>query len=140
MSLQVYYAAMSIYGWYYWTKGNEQSTEGSLGVCSVKKTQWIFIAVFFVAVFALLSLLLTLFTDTDVAYFDSITTTASIIATWMMARKMLENWIIWVITDLASVFLYVEKNLWVTALLYLVFTIMAVIGYFEWKKTLKISN
>lgn len=140
MSLQFYYAAMSIYGWYYWMKGKNSATGEKIRVRNTKPVEWIMITMALVFIFAAIVFILKRYTDSDVPYIDALTTTASIIATWMMARKLLEHWLIWVITDLISVTLYFGKHLWVTALLYFVFTIMAIVGYFEWRKTFKISN
>jgi nicotinamide mononucleotide transporter len=140
MGLQVYYAAMSIYGWYYWAKGRNNDTGEKINVSFTKPLVWMMIAAAFVIIFILIVLVLKNYTDSDVTFIDSLTTTAGIIATWMMARKLIENWIIWILTDLISVFLYVEKQLWVTALLYLVFTTMAILGFIEWRKNLNKLN
>ena len=140
MGLQVYYAAMSIYGWYYWAKGRNNDNGEKINVSFTRPLVWMMIAAAFVAIFVFIVLVLKNYTDSDVPFIDAFTTTAGIIATWMMARKLIENWIIWVFTDLISVFLYVEKQLWVTALLYLVFTTMAILGFIEWRKNLKKLN
>ena len=140
MGLQVYYAAMSIYGWYYWAKGRNIDTGEKINVSFTRPRVWMMIVAAFVVIFILIVLVLKNYTDSDVPFIDAFTTTAGIIATWMMARKLIENWIIWVFTDLISVFLYIEKQLWVTALLYLVFTTMAILGFIEWRKNLKKLN
>ena len=137
MGLQVYYAAMSIYGWYYWAKGRNIDTGEKINVSFTRPFLWMMITAAFVVIFILIVLVLKNYTDSDVPFIDAFTTTAGIIATWMMARKLIENWIIWVFTDLISVFLYIEKQLWVTALLYLVFTTMAILGFVEWRKNIK---
>ena len=68
---------------------------------------------------------------------DSLTTALSIVATWMLARKYLEHWLIWIFVDSFSSGLYIYKNLWPTVILFLVYTIMAALGYLEWNKDLK---
>jgi nicotinamide mononucleotide transporter len=140
MALQVYYAAMSIYGWYYWSKGKNTTTGGDLKVSFTRPIEWTLIAITFVVTFILIVFVLKNYTDSDVPNIDAFTTTAGIIATWMMARKLIENWVIWVFADLISVAMYIGKQLWVTAFLYLVFTIMAILGFIEWRKNLKYSN
>jgi len=140
MALQFYYAAMSIYGWYYWLNGNTGNSEKNIPVKYTGKKQWIVILISSIAVFSLSFLILKNFTDSDVPVVDSLTTTASVVATWMMARKLIENWIIWIVTDLVSVILYIEKGLWATVALFMVFTTMAVVGYFEWKRNIKHQN
>jgi nicotinamide mononucleotide transporter len=71
---------------------------------------------------------------------DSLTTALSITATWMLAKKYIEHWLIWIFVDLFSAGLYVYKELWPTVILFLVYTVMAVVGYIEWKKDLIKKN
>lgn len=80
------------------------------------------------------------YTDSDVPVMDSLTTSLSIVATWMLAKKYIEHWLIWIFTDLVSAGLYVYKELWPTVILFIVYTVMAFIGYLEWKKSLKTEN
>jgi nicotinamide mononucleotide transporter len=80
------------------------------------------------------------FSNSDVPVIDSLTTSFSIVATWMLARKYIENWIIWIFVDFASVGLYIYKSLWPTVILFAIYTVMAFFGYFEWKKDLKSEN
>lgn len=137
MSLQFYYAAMSVYGWYYWKSAKNNETGEKIGVRFTLIKEWLLIFVAFLVIFTVIVLALQKFTDSDVPYIDALTTTAGIIATLMMARKLIENWIIWIIADSISIFMYIEKQLWLTALLYLVFTVMAIFGFIEWQKTIK---
>jgi nicotinamide mononucleotide transporter len=71
---------------------------------------------------------------------DSLTTALSITATWMLAKKYIEHWLIWIFVDIFSAGLYVYKGLWPTVILFIVYTVMAVIGYLEWKKDLIRKN
>jgi len=73
-------------------------------------------------------------TDTDVALGDAFTTSVGIVATFMLARKILEHWLFWIVADSVSLFLYLSKEMYPTALLFAVFLVAAVIGYFKWKK------
>lgn len=140
MGLQVYYVFISIYGWYFWLKGGKkENTQGSQQV-PVRKTPLkmmlysipVTAAIYIVLLFVLLN-----FTDSTVPYMDSLTTALSISATYMLAKKYIEHWLIWVFVDIFSAGLYVYKNLWPTVVLFLVYTIMAVIGYKNWEKDLK---
>lgn len=140
MALQFYYAVMSVYGWYYWLKGNNENTGKKAPIRHTKKKEWMKITGVSIAIFLMILIILYNYTDSDVPVIDSFTTTASIVATWMMARKLIENWIIWIISDIVSVFLYLEKGLWATVLLFIVFTAMAVVGFFEWKRNLNNNN
>lgn len=136
MGLQVYYVVISIYGWYYWLKVPEKEDNKRAPVKKTSPRLWIKLAVAtFVICIAILFILLN-FTDSDVPYMDSVTTAFSIVATWMLARKYIEHWLIWIFVDLFSAGLYVYKNLWATAVLFIIYTVMAAIGYYQWKKDL----
>lgn len=134
MSLQIYYLVISIYGWIYWYKGNKNSQTKKLPVTKIsKKTALILLAITFI-LFLIMSFVLKQYTDSPIPYWDSFTTALSITATWMLAKKIIEQWLIWIIVDLVSMALYIYKHLYPTAFLFLVFTILAFVGYFEWKK------
>ncbi len=77
------------------------------------------------------------FTDSTVPVGDSFTTALAIVATWMLARKIIEHWYLWIIVNVVSIGLYTYKGLYSTVILYAVYTGMAIIGYFEWKKSMK---
>lgn len=137
MGLQVYYVLISIYGWYYWIKGKKDKNSNSVPVRWVNKTLWLKLTgITIVLYFAILVVLLK-FTDSDVPYMDSFTTALSITATWMLAKKYIEHWLIWIFVDLFSSGLYIYKNLWPTVILFLIYTIMAYLGFIEWKKDIK---
>ena len=140
MSLQVYYVFISIYGWYFWLKGKNDNNNSALPVQMIKKKLWMKIGAFSILTYSLILLILLNFSDSDVPYMDSLTTSFSIVATWMLARKYIEHWLIWIFVDLVSTGLYIYKNLWPTVVLFIVYTVMAFIGYFEWKKDLKTEN
>ncbi len=137
MGLQVYYVAISIYGWYYWLQGGKSESTDGRGQVSVKnisqKTGLYSLLVTVVIYFILLFILLS-FTDSTVPYMDSLTTALSITATWMLAKKYLEHWLIWIFVDVFSAGLYVYKELWPTVILYLVYAGLAILGYRKWKK------
>lgn len=140
MGLQVYYVAISIYGWYYWAKGNTQKKSENLPVKQVRKLLWIKLAAVTVLIYFAILFILLKYTDSPVPFMDSFTTALSIVATWMLARKYIEQWLIWVLVDLVSAGLYIYKNLWPTVILFIVYTIMAFLGYIEWKKDLNLEN
>ena len=141
MGLQVYYVVVSIYGWYYWLRGGKQSEDSNQQAPIQKTPRKVFISgilITAVIYIALVGILLN-FTDSTVPYMDSLTTALSITATWMLARKYIEHWLIWIFVDFFSAGLYVYKELWPTVILFLVYTAMAVIGYYEWKKALTLE-
>lgn len=143
MGLQIYYVAISIYGWYYWLKGGKKDLAGKPEQVPVKNTPRKILFYSLLATMAIyigLLFILLNFTDSTVPYMDSLTTALSITATWMLAKKYIEHWLIWIFVDFFSVGLYLYKELWPTVILFLVYTVMAVLGYLEWKKDLKTQN
>lgn len=139
MGLQVYYVVVSVYGWYYWVRGGQQKSGGppeKLPVRRTSRTGWIWILLATAMIYGLLLFVLLRFTDSTVPFMDAFTTALSITATWMLAKKYIEHWLIWIVTDLVSVGLYMYKGLWPTVILFVVYTVLAVSGYIEWKKDL----
>jgi nicotinamide mononucleotide transporter len=140
MGLQWYYVFISIYGWYYWLRGGkkvEKEPDENVPVKRSSQDLLIKITGATILIYGVILFILLKYTDSDVPFMDSLTTALSIIATWMLAKKYIEHWLIWIFTDLVSAGLYVYKGLWPTVILFIVYTAMAVAGYFEWRKNLK---
>lgn len=131
--LQIYYLAISIYGWIFWTKSNHLP-QAAISRCSLHLLFILFIA--FIILWIVMAYLLKNYTNTDVPYIDSFITSLSFIATYMLARKKIENWLIWIFVDAISIGLYFYKGLYLTILLFAVLTILAIIGYLNWRKRL----
>jgi nicotinamide mononucleotide transporter len=142
MGLQVYYVVISIYGWYYWLKGGVKKTEQkeNVPVKSLPKNILLKVIIAVVPIYLVLLYILLEYTDSTVPFMDSLTTALSIAATWMLAKKYIEHWFIWIFVDTLSAGLYIYKNLWPTVILFIVYTILAVTGYFEWKKSMLSQN
>lgn len=137
MGLQFYYVAISIYGWYLWKSKKPGLTEKTnLPVIHARRNFFLISAMATWIIFLLIRFILVRYTDSMIPNMDAATTALSITATYMLARKMIEHWIIWVVVDVVSAGLYIYKGLWATSLLFLVYTIMAVIGYKQWKNEL----
>jgi len=134
MGLQVYYVGISIYGWYYWMKGKQPEQKKNIHVRKTIARLWLKLCVVSILIYFVLLIILLKLTDSDVPYLDSLTTALSVVATWMLARKYMEHWLIWIFVDLLSAALYIYKNLWPTVILFIIYTVMAVLGYREWKK------
>lgn len=134
MGLQVYYVIISIYGWYFWLSGKQNKDKKQLPVRTTSIQLWIKLGVAFLAIYAVILFILLKFTDSTVPFMDTLTTALSIIATWMLAKKYIEHWLIWIFVDFVSVGLYIYKGLWPTVILFAVYTAMAFWGYSEWKK------
>lgn len=135
MGINLYYVAVSIYGWIHWTMyGGENKND--IPVTRTKAKEFFYLLLFTALFYLIIVLVLINYTDSNVPFWDALTTSASITATWMLARKMIEHWIIWVLVDAISIGLYIYKGLYPTAFLFLVYTILAIIGYFQWQKQL----
>ncbi|MBS0011016.1 MAG: nicotinamide riboside transporter PnuC [Bacteroidales bacterium] len=140
MGLQAYYIVISIYGWYWWLRGAMKHKSGTLPVTRASMNMSAVLLFIFLALFSSIWYVLSHYTDSTVPVGDAFTTALSIVATWMLARKIIEHWILWVIADLVSMGLYIYKGLYPTVVLFAVYTIMAVIGYFEWRRTIDRNN
>jgi len=137
MSLQVYYLVISFYGWHMWLFGNKTDRQSSeLQVSFSSKALLRHLGMITFVLFFLIAWFLIQFTDSDLPYWDSFTTSLSFVATWMLARKKIENWLIWIVVDAASVGIYIYKHLYPTAVLFLFLTLLAIVGYKKWKEDL----
>ncbi|MDD3740680.1 MAG: nicotinamide riboside transporter PnuC [Bacteroidales bacterium] len=136
MSFQFYYLIVSIYGWYFWLSGRRKNNTENLVAYKLKPVQWLYTLGISVIMFFAIYFILKNFTNTDVAMGDAFTTSLSIVATWLLARKIIENWLFWIVVDLVSSGLYIYKALYPTAILFVVLTVLAVVGYYKWKRFL----
>jgi nicotinamide mononucleotide transporter len=134
MGLQVVYFALSLYGWYEWLYGGENRTE--LHVSRSSPALGVRLAMIGIACVAILGTALARFTDAALPYIDSATASTSLVAQWMMTRKILENWAVWIAVDVVYIAMFVFKRLYLTAGLYAVFLVLAVMGYIQWKRSL----
>jgi nicotinamide mononucleotide transporter len=131
-ALQLYYIAMAIYGWYAWR--HHTNTKEDLHVSTWSKKQHI-MAISGILIVTSLSAWLLKNTGADYPWLDSFTTWSAVLTTWMVARKILENWLYWIVIDAVSIYLYLNKELYVTALLFALYIILCVSGYQLWKKS-----
>ncbi|SEA26657.1 nicotinamide riboside transporter PnuC [Pedobacter hartonius] len=135
MGLQFYFLVMNAYGWYFWNK-NSGHTKAQTPVSKITRKE-IILSVIGIAFFTLtLGFILRENTDAAFPYIDSFCTACSLIAQIFLARKVLENWLIWIFVDIIYVGVYVSKDLYATAIMYALYVYIAWIGYREWKKNL----
>ena len=136
MLINVYYFSMSIYGWYIWTRktDGEHLTVITVITLPEKKT----CVIIFVATLIGIVLVYEIFDKWQAWYSftDIFTTAIFFVGMWLMAKKKIENWLLWIVGDIISVPLYFYKGLMFSAILYLVMTVLAVYGYLSWKKLL----
>jgi len=136
MGLQVYFLFMAIYGWYFWI--NRRGDDQKLKPIRRISPREIGAGIIVVALFTfLVGKGLYLHTDAFFPYLDSFCTGGSLFGAFLLSRRVMENWVVWIIVDIVYLYLYIAKELYVTTLLYLVFVGVAVFGYLEWKKLWK---
>ena len=136
MVLQFYFIGTSIYGWYFWTYGHAKSLKSERPVSALLTKDWFVIAIVLMILSIIIGLALDKYTDSDVPYIDAFCTVTSFIAQYLMTRKKVENWLLWIFVDILYIPLYIHKNLLATAVLYFVFLLIALKGYLDWKKAL----
>jgi nicotinamide mononucleotide transporter len=134
MGLQVVYFLLSVYGWYEWLHGGPERT--ALRVSRTAVRTWIVLAAIAIVVWLSLGRLTSRLPGASLAYLDAGTTTTSLVAQWMMTRKLLENWLLWTIVDVVYVGMFIYKDLYLTAFNYGVYLVLAVAGYISWKRSL----
>lgn len=137
MMINIYFSIMSIYGWYNWTKNNNQ--ESSLRISRTNgKEKIIGIALFFITIFVVFGIYK--YFDYEIKtenYFDILAAGIFFTAMWYMANKKIENWTLWIIGNTIVIPLYAYRGLGILSIQYIVFTILAVSAYIKWKKILK---
>jgi nicotinamide mononucleotide transporter len=140
MIINAYYFIMSVYGWYIWTRKDNETIVNPISK-TTKKEQTISIFLFLGA----LVFVYIVYTFSDkwtnwTAYVDTFTTGIFFIGMWLMAKRKIENWLFWIVGDIISVPLYAYKGLVLTSIQYFVFTFIAIFGYLAWKKSLHNSQ
>ena len=139
MGVNAYYFVMSVYGWYYWIHPKDESRE-QVRVTTNSVPEHLITLAILLSSFGILYFVLAGYTDSDVPLWDATTTCFAIAGMWLMARKKLESWIAWIITDLISIPLYFYKGLVLTSVQFLVFTVIAFAGYLAWKRSMEESE
>jgi nicotinamide mononucleotide transporter len=153
MSLQVYYLVISIIGLYWWMRGtgnrvyDKNKSEAVIStykdvlpVTRLKFRTGVMLSIILLCIYTFMWYILSIYTDSPVPEADSFITSLSIIATWMLARKIYEHWYLWVMVNLAAIILFLSRGLYPTAVLYLVYLVMSFEGLRSWRKTMIINN
>ena len=142
-ALNVYYMAMAVYGWWQWRGSKGSATHSGKSAVEIRAwplrnhlLAWGVIAGLTVVSGSLLA------NNTTAAlpYFDSFTTWGSVLTTWMVTQKILENWLYWIVIDTVSIFLYVDRGLHLTSLLFVAYVIIVVFGFFAWRKRMVLGE
>lgn len=144
-ALNIYYLAMAVYGWYVWNKKPQNSAMQNEITPKLPISTWTgkqhALAIGSIIAMSLFSgYLLTENTSAVMPYLDSFTTWGAVLTTYMVAKKVLENWIYWFVIDAVAIYLYIDRELYLTALLMAAYVIMVVFGYNAWLKTYNKQN
>ena len=134
-ALNVYYMVMAVYGWYQWTRGGTNGDElpHALAVRSMSGSHHVWVIAAIVVLSSVSGYLLGEHSSAAWPYVDSFTTWASVITTYLVTRKYLQNWLYWIVIDAVSVPLYIDRGLNLTALLFVAYVVIAVVGYLKWR-------
>ena len=139
MLINAYYFIMSIYGWFIWTRKENNISTPITRVNSYEKKTGLII---FISSLVFVYLVYVYFEKwgTITSYIDNLTTAVFFVGMWLMAKRKIENWIFWIVADIISIPLYFYKGFTFTSLQYLIFTFIAIAGYYSWKKILNKSH
>jgi len=131
-ALQLYYLAMAVYGWQQW-RGGANAAGRPLPISTWPASRHVLAIAAVLLLSALSGFLLAQHSEARLPYLDSFTTWGAILTTWMVARKVLENWLYWIVIDSVSLYLYLDRALYFTAALFAAYLVIVVFGYFQWR-------
>ncbi|MDO5570469.1 MAG: nicotinamide riboside transporter PnuC [Bacteroidales bacterium] len=142
MAFNIYYAIISFWGYFMWrkslSKGNdkehEYASDSVIEYSNVTPSQALKIGLSTGLIYLIIFLVLSKYTDSPIPYGDALTTTLSIIGTWMLAKKIIQHWDIWIIVNVLSIYLYYIRGLYPTMFLYFLYALSSFAGYYIWKK------
>ena len=134
--VNVFFAIASVWGWWQWLRGHRADSDAPLQIVQLERRGVMLCALGYAAAWLLCALLLRTVTDSTVPWADGFVTAGSLIGTILLARKFIENWPLWLLVNAASVALFAYKGLTLTVLLYVIFFLLAIWGWFGWKKRL----
>lgn len=129
--LQAFYLIMAFYGWYEWLFGKRDKQQ--LYIVSMPVRKILFLLIGGIPLVIIAGYVFGNYFQASLPYLDATVTIYSFIATWMVARKIMENWLLWVVIDLLAIYLYANRGLCLSGVLYFLYTVIAIFGYFKWK-------
>lgn len=133
-AINLYYLIIAVYGYAVWSRKSSSGQKPEVPITSVPGKVAAILGGAFVAMWLFIAWVLASFTDSTVVWLDSFTTALSIVGLWMLARKYIQQWFVWLIVDAVYVWLYYHKGIYFSGTLYAFYTVMAVFGYVKWRK------
>lgn len=131
--LQIFFVVVALWGWWQWLRGTMDDGT-ALRVRALPRREALVCALALAIAWPALALFLDHRTDSDVPWFDAFPTAASVVGQWLLGRKYVENWAVWLLVNVISVALFALKGLWLTVLLYAVFAALSVLGWRAWRR------
>lgn len=136
--INIYYLVIALYGWLAWRYNfslrGKRADSNELSISHINQLTFLRLFLLFLAAWAVISYILIHFTNSTVPFTDAFTTALSIVGMYMLARKYIEQWWVWLVVDVVSSALYIYKELYFTAALYALYAIIAIFGYRKWKQ------
>lgn len=136
-ALNIFYLVMAVYGWYSWKYGNVKNQNVELEISTYGLTKNIQIVLGLIILSLVLGYIMANYTSADYAYLDTFTTVFAVFTTYTLTKKVLENWLYWIVIDSVSIYIYINKGFYLTAVLFALYTILAFVAYNNWKKEYK---
>ncbi|MBO5963818.1 MAG: nicotinamide mononucleotide transporter [Bacteroidales bacterium] len=134
MLIQVYYLVVGIYGWLEWKGLLKKKKSQEVAITSMPKKYYLPVVAISLALCCVFPMILKHFTDSTVWFWDGISTALSVVAMWLLVKKFYQQWIFWIIVEPLVVLTSIQAEMYFTAVLYLFYTVIAIMGYFKWKK------
>ena len=137
-ALQIFYLLIAVYGWWQWRNRSDAQDPLHIHRWPLHMHGYAFAAVGLLTL--LFGYLLDNYTSAAMPYLDSFTTWGAVVTTYMVTRKVLENWLYWIVIDGAAIYLYIDRELYLTAVLFVLYVILVIIGFFQWLTLYKQQN
>ncbi len=135
-AMELYYIAAGLYGLYMW-QCKPKSSNKQLNIGFTPARVWLMVVATYAVAHMVIYWVLATFTDSTVPFWDSLSTALSIVAYWMLSRKYVEQWLVWLLVDVITVGLYIYKDIPLTASLYALYSALAIAGYIRWRKVVE---
>ena len=130
--LQIFFMGIAIIGLFKWDPNSKKLEKR---IIKIKPKNHLYILSLIILSSTIIGWFLSQFSDDALPYLDTVTTVASLVTSWMVAKKILENWLYWIVIDAISIYIYIERGLYLTVLLFTIYLIMAALGYHKWKRS-----
>jgi len=137
--LHLVYVVLNIYGWWNWA-ASRRSDSAAAPILTMSKQGWILWPLVIVIGTGILGALMGHYTDASVPYFDAFTTVGSLVAQYLLAKKIFQNWSLWILVDVVAINVYIYKEIYIIAFLFFVYLLLCIKGHFDWKKQFKLQE